>query len=131
VRKLLGGGWLGHSLHAAITDLPIGAWTCSVVIDAMESAAGRTELRPGADAAIGIGLVGAVGAVVTGLTDFQHADSNEARRTGLVHAALKRAKVILLNTDEIALLSQEGSVIAFSAMTRGVVPQAKYFRMHS
>jgi hypothetical protein len=31
----------------------------------------------------------------------------------------------------IALLSQEGSVIAFFAMTRGVVPQTKYLRMHS
>ena len=31
----------------------------------------------------------------------------------------------------IALLSQEGSVIAFFAMTRGVVPQTKCFRMHS
>ena len=32
---------------------------------------------------------------------------------------------------QIALLSQEGSVIAFFAMTRGVVPQTKCFRKHS
>jgi len=31
----------------------------------------------------------------------------------------------------IALLSQEGSVIAYLAMTRGVVPQTKCFRMDS
>jgi hypothetical protein len=30
-----------------------------------------------------------------------------------------------------ALLSQKGSVIAFFAMTRGVVPQTKCLRMHS
>jgi hypothetical protein len=29
----------------------------------------------------------------------------------------------------MALLSQEGSVIAFFAMTRGVVPKTKYFGM--
>jgi len=31
----------------------------------------------------------------------------------------------------IALLSQEGSVIAFFAMTRGVVPKRNVFRMRS
>jgi hypothetical protein len=36
-----------------------------------------------------------------------------------------------VNEGEIALLSQEGSVIAFFAMTRGVVPQKKCLRMHS
>jgi len=36
-----------------------------------------------------------------------------------------------VEASQTALLSQEGSVIAFFAMTRGVVPQTKCFRMHS
>ena len=40
-------------------------------------------------------------------------------------AGLKKLKV-----RDTALLSQEGSAIAFVAMTRGVVPHTKCFRMH-
>src|SRR3954469_19561800 len=66
VRDALHGIWLGHPLHAAVTDVPIGAWTTAVCLDAVESLTGREELQPGADAAVGIGLVGAAVAAVTG-----------------------------------------------------------------
>ena len=33
LRDFLNGTWLGHSLHAAITDVPIGAATVAVVLD--------------------------------------------------------------------------------------------------
>ena len=39
--------------------------------------------------------------------------------------------MVKLTLWRIALLSQEGSVIAFFAMTRGVVPQTKGLGMHS
>jgi uncharacterized membrane protein len=92
VRDVLHGTWLGHPLHAAVTDVPIGAWTTAVCLDALESATGREELGPGADAAVGIGLIGAVAAAVTGLTDYQHPDvTGDARRVGLVHALLNIA----------------------------------------
>jgi hypothetical protein len=68
IEDVLRGKWLGHPLHAALIDVPLGAWTTAVLLDAVESSTGREELRPGADAAIGIGLVGAIGAAVTGLT---------------------------------------------------------------
>jgi nitrite reductase/ring-hydroxylating ferredoxin subunit/uncharacterized membrane protein len=87
VEDALHGVWLGHPLHSALTDLPIGAWTTAVLIDLLESASNRRELRAGADAAVGIGLIGAVGAAVTGLTDYQHVDGN-ARRVGIVHGIL-------------------------------------------
>jgi len=40
-----------------------------------------------ADAAIGVGLAGAVGAAVTGMTDWQHTAA-EDRRVGLLHGLL-------------------------------------------
>ena len=33
VRNLLSGTDLGHPLHPMLTDLPIGAWTMSVLLD--------------------------------------------------------------------------------------------------
>ena len=42
-----------------------------------------------------------------------------------------KESIFEMGVKQIALLSQVGSVIAFFAMTRGMVPQTKCFRMHS
>ena len=34
VRNLLSGTYLGHPLHPVLTDLPIGAWVMSALLDA-------------------------------------------------------------------------------------------------
>src|SRR5436853_5065194 len=69
-KNFLHGKWLGHPLHPVLTDIPLGAWTAAFVLDAVEMFSGRQEFSPGADAAIAIGLTGAVGSAVTGLTDW-------------------------------------------------------------
>jgi uncharacterized membrane protein len=103
VRDALHGIWLGHPLHAAVTDLPIGLWTTAVCLDALESATGREELQPGADAAVGIGLITAVAAAVTGLTDYQHPDvDGDARRVGLTHAVLNIATTSCFTASYVA-----------------------------
>jgi nitrite reductase/ring-hydroxylating ferredoxin subunit/uncharacterized membrane protein len=90
VRDALHGTWLGHPLHPVLTDVPIGAWTTAAVLDAMEARAPwtrRGRYARGADAAVTIGLAGAAGAAVTGLTDWHHTSAT-ARKTGLVHGVL-------------------------------------------
>ena len=91
VKNFLHGTWLGHPLHPVLTDVPIGAWSTALVFDTLD--AGRdwwpwqAALRRRADDAILVGIVGAVGAALAGLTDWQHTDG-KARRTGFAHAAL-------------------------------------------
>jgi nitrite reductase/ring-hydroxylating ferredoxin subunit len=80
VRNFLHGVWLGHPLHPALTDVPLGAWTAALILDAADE-------RSAADLAVKIGLVGAVGSAVTGLTDWQATDG-PARRVGLAHGLL-------------------------------------------
>src|SRR5438132_8487633 len=72
VQDALHGVWLGDPLHAAITDVPIGAWTAAVLMDVAETITGDEAIAAGADAAVGVGLVGAVASAITGLTDWQH-----------------------------------------------------------
>jgi len=84
---VLNGTWLGHPLHPVLTDIPIGAWSVTLVLDIVESLTGRTELAPGADAANVIGLVGAVGSAITGLSQWQYT-IERPRRLGLLHALL-------------------------------------------
>src|SRR5512132_1105522 len=59
IKNALHGTWLGHPLHPALTDVPVGAWTAAVVMDAMDNIRGDDTFGRAADAAIGIGLVGA------------------------------------------------------------------------
>jgi uncharacterized membrane protein len=62
--------FLGHSPHPAIVRLPIGAWAVSNVCDVMSLCTGDEAYDDAARISLGIGLVGAAGAIVTGLRDF-------------------------------------------------------------
>ncbi|OMC46370.1 (2Fe-2S)-binding protein [Mycobacterium sp. IS-2888] len=88
VSNALHGTWLGHPLHPALTSVPTGAVATTVAIDAASLLPGRaTGLRDAARFALGVGLVGSVGAAATGLTDWQHTHE-QSRRIGLVHGVL-------------------------------------------
>jgi nitrite reductase/ring-hydroxylating ferredoxin subunit/uncharacterized membrane protein len=97
-KDLLNGVWLGHPLHPALTDVPIGAWTMSQMFDILSIATGGDDnLDMAADATLGAGIVAALGAAVTGLTDWSDIDSYNAsrRRIGLAHALLNVAGLTL------------------------------------
>jgi nitrite reductase/ring-hydroxylating ferredoxin subunit/uncharacterized membrane protein len=93
-KNFLHGTWLGHPLHPVLTDVPIGAWTAALVMDAMEDITGERGLRKGADAAIAVGLVGAVASAVTGLADWSASDGR-ARKVGLMHGLLNLGGAVL------------------------------------
>jgi nitrite reductase/ring-hydroxylating ferredoxin subunit/uncharacterized membrane protein len=98
VKNFLHGTWLGHPLHPVLTDVPIGAWTAALALDAMESISGRRELGAGADVAIAVGLLGAAGSAVTGLTDWSET-YGRARKVGLLHGLLNAGATVLYTTS--------------------------------
>lgn len=85
LRNFLNGTWLGEPLHVALTDLPIGAWTTAMILDALSLIRSDPQVAWAADASVAIGLVGAAGAALTGATDWSDVDP-PARRTGFIHA---------------------------------------------
>lgn len=86
--NFLHGTWLGHPLHAVLTDVPVGSWTAAAVFDAVECSTGNRSAARAADAAIGLGLVGALGAAATGLADWSKVGRGRRRRIGLMHGLL-------------------------------------------
>jgi len=94
IQNFLHGTWLGHPLHSAVTDVPIGAWTSALVMDAMEDVTGRREFGTAADTAVAIGLVGAIAAAATGVTDWHKIDG-QARKIGLAHGLLNLGGALL------------------------------------
>ncbi len=92
-RNALHGTWLGHPLHPALTDIPIGAWTIALALDVAD-AVGVRAARPGADIAVAIGLGGAVASAVAGAADWSQTDG-EARRMGVAHAGTNIVATLL------------------------------------
>jgi predicted membrane protein DUF2231 len=54
------GVWLGHPLHPVFTDLPLGAWTAGLVIDAVAAANRDPAMERAGDIAMAVGLGGAI-----------------------------------------------------------------------
>lgn len=100
LRNFLNGTWLGEPLHAALTDIPVGAWTAAVIFDALSLTRSGRELAPAADASIAIGLAGAACAAVAGVTDWSDVDP-PARRTGFIHGLLNISATALFATSFI------------------------------
>jgi nitrite reductase/ring-hydroxylating ferredoxin subunit len=82
VKDLLSGTWLGHPLHPVLTDVVVGAWTSSFLLDLVP---GR-RTRKASDRLVDIGILAAVPTALAGLSDW--ADTwGRTRRVGLVHAS--------------------------------------------
>ncbi|MFJ6196712.1 Rieske 2Fe-2S domain-containing protein [Micromonospora sp. NPDC092111] len=80
VRDLLHGVFLGHPLHPAMVQVPVGAWLSAAVVDLLPGQ------RRAATTLVALGTVSAVPAAVAGLNDWAEL-SRDQRRVGLVHAA--------------------------------------------
>lgn len=88
IRDLLQGRWLGHPLHAAITDIPIGLLLGSVALDLI-----------GQPTAADVTLVGTilfmVAAAASGLADYSETDGL-ARTRATLHGTLMTVALVVL-----------------------------------
>lgn len=99
VEDFLHGERLGHPLHVMLTDIPIGAWTTALVLDRVGAMSQDPRRWEGASrAAIAIGLVGALGAALSGLEDWRRIQS-PVRRVGLAHGLLNVLGVAAFTTS--------------------------------
>jgi len=98
IRNFLNGTWLGEPLHVVLTDVPIGAWSVALAFDVLDVIHARREFALAADTSIAIGLIGAAGAAVTGVTDWSDVNP-PARRTGFIHGLLNLSATALFTTS--------------------------------
>jgi nitrite reductase/ring-hydroxylating ferredoxin subunit/uncharacterized membrane protein len=85
VADMLHGTWLGHPLHPVLTSLPTGAVATTLVLDAASVLPSSKQKLPDVSQyALGVGIVASLGAMATGVTDWQHTHE-QSRRIGLVH----------------------------------------------
>ncbi len=102
VANFLHGRWLGHPLHSVLTDIPLGAWTVALILDGLDMVGhGADGFADTARAAVGVGVVGGLGAAAAGLTDWQHSQ-DRARRAGMVHGVFNTAALGLFSASWVA-----------------------------
>lgn len=87
VKDFLNGKWLGHSLHAALSDLPIGILTLGLLFDLL-------NLQSAADIAVVAGLIALIATAVAGTADYVDTDGR-ARTVATVHAVLMTTGLVL------------------------------------
>ncbi|MBI3752249.1 MAG: Rieske (2Fe-2S) protein [Chloroflexi bacterium] len=122
VRDLLNGRWLGHPIHAVLTDAPIGILFLVIVFDVVgqPAAAGWALL---------VGVLAMAGAALAGLADYADTDGLSRERATL-HATLMAVALVLYVVDGVARLGGAtdapastaaviGSVIAFLVLSAG------------
>ncbi len=126
LRNLLHGTWLGHPLHPVFTDVALGGFTAAVTLDLVDQVTGDERLETGADAALGLGLAGAIGAAVTGLNDWQHT-GGQSRRLGVMHALLNGTSTVLFTASLFArLLGNRGAGRSLASLGLGTSLAAAY-----
>ena len=126
VRNLLSGTYQGERLHPVLTDLPIGAWMMSALLDA----AGGRAAEGAADLLVTAGVVAAVPTAAAGLNDWSDTVGPE-NRVGLVHAAVNTTALSLYLASLVARVRGKrrgGKALALAGL--GVLSGGAYLGGH-
>jgi nitrite reductase/ring-hydroxylating ferredoxin subunit/uncharacterized membrane protein len=107
IRDLLNGRWLGHPIHAVLTDAPIGILFLVIVFDvvAQPAAAGWALL---------LGVLAMAAAALAGLADYADTDGL-ARERATLHATLMTGALVVYLLDGALRLGEPAGASASTA----------------
>ena len=93
-KVFLNGTGIGHPLHPMLTDIPIGAWTLTILLDLIGLLFGFPQLGLASSITACIGVAGALAAAAAGLADWMDVDPPE-QAIGAFHASVNVSATIL------------------------------------
>lgn len=108
-RNLLTGKALGHAVHPAMTDVPIGLWSSSLLLDVL----GREEDLAASRRLLAAGLLSAVPTVLTGLAEWRGTARPESR-VASAHAGLNAVAIALYAGSLAAKRRSPGAGVGLS-----------------
>ena len=94
LKIFLNGTWIGHPLHPMLTDIPIGTWTLTILLDLTGLLFGSPRLGLASGITACIGVAGALAAGTAGLADWMDVDPPE-KAIGTFHATVNVSATIL------------------------------------
>jgi nitrite reductase/ring-hydroxylating ferredoxin subunit/uncharacterized membrane protein len=124
LRDLLVGRWLGHPLHAVLTDAPIGILFLVIVFDVL-------SMPEAAAWAQTIGILAMLGAALAGYADYADTDGKARERatlhsTVMVVALIGYAVSLLLRFPVTAGVGAPASAVVLSVLSFGVLAAGAY-----
>ena len=125
-----GGRWLGHPLHPALSDLPIGLWAGSALLDLIDQDPAPDGGLDPAGVFTAAGIAAAVATAATGVVDWTVSDDQD-RRVGLFHGVLNTAALGLQGLSLTARLAgHRGTARGLGAAGLAVTGAAAYLGGH-
>jgi nitrite reductase/ring-hydroxylating ferredoxin subunit/uncharacterized membrane protein len=127
VKDLISGTWMGHPAHPMLTDIPIGAWTSALILDML----GGPAAAKGADALIGIGVLGALPTAITGLSELGDLGTQPERAVAAAHAIGNTVAVGLFAASYVARNTGSRTVgVGLSMAATGIMLAAAFLGGH-
>ena len=116
-KSLLSGTWLRHPLHPLLTDVPVGAWLLTALLDIiwLISPSSNAWAARGAEVTVLIGVLAGLAAVATGSADWSDTYGPE-RRTGLYHGALNSLATLIYIVSTILRFTSSSGDTALAAI---------------
>jgi len=112
VRDFLNGRWLGHPLHAVLTDAPIGIVFLVIVFDVLGNPGAATVT-------LVVGVLAMIAAAMTGFADYADTDG-KARERATLHSTLMLVALVLYIVS-LAVRLGSGSVASTAAIWLSVI----------
>jgi nitrite reductase/ring-hydroxylating ferredoxin subunit/uncharacterized membrane protein len=88
LQDFLNGSWLGHTVHGVLTDVVVGGATAALLLDALRVIFGVDGLEDATSWVLGLAWLSALGAIVTGLTDFKDTGTGDQRNVAGLHGLI-------------------------------------------
>jgi nitrite reductase/ring-hydroxylating ferredoxin subunit/uncharacterized membrane protein len=119
VRDLLNGRWLGHPLHAVLTDAPIGILFLVIVFDVVGEPSAALV-------ALGLGILAMLAAALAGFADYADTDGR-ARERATLHSTIMIVGLVVyvvsfllrMDGDDAPALAVGTSILAFLILSAG------------
>jgi nitrite reductase/ring-hydroxylating ferredoxin subunit/uncharacterized membrane protein len=94
LQDFLNGVWLGHSLHAVLVDVVVGGATAALLLDVLRVLFGMEGMETAATWIVGLVFLSALGAFVSGLTDFKDTAPGDERNLAGMHGLINIAGTV-------------------------------------
>lgn len=95
LQDFLNGAWLGHSLHAVLVDVVIGAATAALLLDVLRVLFGVDGLETATSWVVALTALSGLGAILAGLTDFKDTATGDERHVAGLHGVINIVAVVL------------------------------------
>jgi nitrite reductase/ring-hydroxylating ferredoxin subunit/uncharacterized membrane protein len=104
LRDLLVGRWLGHPLHAVLTDAPIGILFLVIVFDVLGNPGAATVT-------LAVGVLAMLAAALAGFADYADTDGR-ARERATLHATLMVTTLVVYTVSLLVRLGAGSAVVS-------------------